>query len=52
MLLNHGIHLGYFNNIHRGETREETWRELKDYTIRVKDSVSGGKAYGIGLRVS
>lgn len=52
MLLNHGIHLGYCTNIHRGETWEETWRGLRDYTLRVKDRVSGGKPYGIGLRLS
>lgn len=52
MLLNHGIHLGYCTNIHRGETWEETWRGLKENTLRVKDRVSGGKPYGIGLRLS
>lgn len=52
MLLNHGIHLGYCTNIHRGETWEETWNGLKNYTLRVKDRVSGGKPYGIGLRLS
>jgi hypothetical protein len=52
MLLNHGIHLGYCTNIHRGETWEETLNGLKNYTLRVKDRVSGGKPYGIGLRLS
>jgi hypothetical protein len=52
MLLNHGIHLGYCTNIHRGETWEETWSGLKNYTLRVKDRVSGDKPYGIGLRLS
>jgi len=52
MLLNHGIHLGYCTNIHRGETWEETWRGLREHTLRVKDRVSGGKPYGIGLRLS
>jgi hypothetical protein len=52
MLLNHGIHLGYCTNIHRGESWEETWSGLKNYTLRVKDRVSGGKPYGIGLRLS
>jgi hypothetical protein len=52
MLLNHGIHLGYCTNIHRGETWEETWRGLKEHTLRVKERVSGGKPYGIGLRLS
>ncbi|MBK8092595.1 MAG: metabolite traffic protein EboE [Verrucomicrobiaceae bacterium] len=52
MLLNHGIHLGYCTNIHRGETWEETWRGLREHTLRVKERVSGGKPYGIGLRLS
>lgn len=52
MLLNHGIHLGYCTNIHRGETWEETWNGLKNYTLRVKDRVSSGSPYGIGLRLS
>ena len=52
MLLNHGIHLGYCTNIHRGETWEETWRGLRDYTLKVKDRVADGKPYGIGLRLS
>ncbi len=52
MRLNHDIHLGYCTNIHRGETWEETWQGLKDHTIRVKNRASGGKPYGIGLRLS
>lgn len=52
MRLNHDIHLGYCTNIHRGETWEETWNGLKNYTLRVKDRVSGGNPYGIGLRLS
>ncbi len=52
MKLNHGIHLGYCTNIHRGETWEETFRGLRDYTMRVRERVSGGKHYGIGLRLS
>lgn len=51
MRLNHDIHLGYCTNIHRGETWEETWRGLKDYTLRVKERVAGGRPYGIGLRL-
>jgi|UniRef100_UPI0037848D5B hypothetical protein len=52
MRLNHDIHLGYCTNIHRGETWEETWNGLQNYTLRVKDRVSGGRPYGIGLRLS
>ena len=52
MQANHGIHLGYCTNIHRGETWEETFRGLQDYTLRVKERVADGKPYGIGLRLS
>ena len=51
MQLQHGIHLGYCTNIHRGETWEETWRGLREHTLRVRERVSGGKPYGIGLRL-
>lgn len=52
MKLNHDIHLGYCTNIHRGETWEETFRSLRDYTLRVRERVAAGKPYGIGLRLS
>jgi len=53
MELKHGLHLGYCTNIHRGETWEETWRGLKDHTLRVKERVCrAGQRYGIGLRLS
>ena len=51
MELNHGIHLGYCTNIHRGESWEETFRALRDHTMRVRERVCGGKPYGIGLRL-
>ncbi len=52
MELKHGIHLGYCTNIHRGESWEETWRGLREHTLEVRRRVSGGKPYGIGLRLS
>lgn len=52
MLLNHGIHLGYCTNIHRGENWEETFAGLRDYTMRVKERVCPNAPYGIGLRLS
>lgn len=52
MQLLHGIHLGYCTNIHRGETWEDTWRGLEDYTLRVRDRVAPKQPYGIGLRLS
>lgn len=52
MQLPHGIHLGYCTNIHRGETFEETWHGLREYTLKVRERVAPGKPYGIGLRLS
>jgi len=52
MELGHGIHLGYCTNIHRGESWEETFDALKNYTLQVKQKVCPDKPYGIGLRLS
>ncbi len=52
MELNHGIHLGYCTNIHRGETWEETWQKLEQHTMEVRRRVLPlDKPYGIGLRL-
>lgn len=52
MKLNHGLHLAYCTNIHRGETWEETFGSLKQHTLAVREQVSPGKPYAIGLRLS
>ena len=53
MELQHGLHLGYCTNIHRGETWEETWRGLQDHTLQVRERVCpADQPYGIGLRLS
>lgn len=52
MKLAAGIHLGYCTNIHRGETWSGTWDSLTTHTTRVRDAVSRGRPYGIGLRLS
>jgi hypothetical protein len=53
MKLNHGLHLAYCTNVHRGETWPETFDALNNYTLRVRDRVClGGKPYAIGLRLS
>jgi hypothetical protein len=51
MMLNHGLHLAYCTNIHRGETWAETLTTLNRYTLAVRDKVSPGKPYAIGLRL-
>lgn len=52
MRLLHDIDLGYCTNIHRGETWEETFAGLRDFTDEVRKRVSKGERYGIGLRLS
>ena len=51
MRLSHGIHLAYCTNIHRGGDWPETFRSLNEHTLRVRDRVSKGKPYAIGLRL-
>jgi hypothetical protein len=52
MKLNHGLHLAYCTNIHRGETWEETFGSLQLHTLAVREQVCPGKPYAIGLRLS
>ena len=51
MEIKHGIHLAYCTNIHRGETWEETFAALERHTLEVRDRVSYGRPYAIGLRL-
>ena len=52
MELKHGLHLAYCTNIHRGEDWAQTFDSLKTDVLSVRDRVSEGKAYAIGLRLS
>jgi sugar phosphate isomerase/epimerase len=52
MKLNHGLHLSYCTNIHRGETWAETFAALKQNTLKVRERVCPDQPYGIGLRLS
>ena len=52
MKLTHGLHLAYCTNIHRGENWAQTFEALQRYTLAVRDRVSPGKPYAIGLRLS
>jgi len=52
MKLNHGLHLAYCTNVHRGETWAETFAALQRYTIQVRERVCPEQPYGIGLRLS
>ncbi len=51
MRLQHGIHLGYCTNIHRGESWPETFDALRRLTDAVRRRVSPDGPYGIGLRL-
>ncbi|HAV61991.1 MAG TPA: hypothetical protein DCY13_06465 [Verrucomicrobiales bacterium] len=51
MNLKHGLHLAYCTNVHRGETWAQTLETLERYTLRVRDRVSPGKPFAIGLRL-
>jgi hypothetical protein len=50
--LNHGLHLAYCTNIHRGETWRETFSALKIHTLGVREKVCPQKPFAIGLRLS
>jgi hypothetical protein len=52
MKLNHGLHLTYCTNIHRGEDWRETFRGLEQYTRAVRQRVGTREPFGIGLRLS
>jgi len=52
MLLNHGIHLAYCTNVHRGGDWEETFQSLQEDVMRVRKEVSPDQPYAIGLRLS
>ena len=51
MKLKHGLHLAYCTTIHRGETWEQTFDALQRHTLAVRDRVSPGRPYAIGLRL-
>ena len=52
MKLNHGLHLAYCTNIHRGETWCETFAALKTHALAVREKVCPQKPFAIGLRLS
>jgi hypothetical protein len=52
MKLNHGLHLAYCTNIHRGETWAQTFAALEQYCLAVRQRVCPNQPYAIGLRLS
>lgn len=51
MKLNHGIHLAYCTNVHRGENWAETFAALETHVLPVRKRVAPGQSYAIGLRL-
>ncbi len=51
MHLNHGIHLAYCTNVHRGGDWAETFDSLERDVLRVRKQVSPEDPYAIGLRL-
>jgi sugar phosphate isomerase/epimerase len=51
MRLNHGLHLAYCTNVHRGGAWSEVLASLERHTLAVKRIVSPDRAYAIGLRL-
>ncbi len=51
MRLNHGLHLAYCTNVHRGVTWAETFSALEQHTLVVKEAVCPDAPYAIGLRL-
>ena len=52
MELNHGLHLAYCTNIHRGETWRETFAALQTHALAVRECVCPRDPFAIGLRLS
>lgn len=52
MKLEHGRHLAYCTNIHRGESWPEVMHALDQYVLPVRRAVGGDAPYAIGLRLS
>ena len=52
MRLNHGLHLCYSTNVHRGETWAETFEAVRTHSLAVKAQVSPHSPYALGLRLS
>jgi len=45
-------HLTYCTNIHPGETWDEVFKSLQEYSLGIKKEFSPDKPFGIGLRLS
>lgn len=51
MKLNHGAHLAYCTNVHRGQNWRQTLESLQKYTLAVRRRVCPRRPFAIGLRL-
>jgi hypothetical protein len=51
MKLQHGLHLAYCTNVHRGESWAQTFGMLQLHTLVVRQHVAPQQPYAIGLRL-
>ena len=51
MKLNHGAHLAYCTNIHRGQSWRQTLESLQKYTLAVRRQICPRQPFAIGLRL-
>jgi hypothetical protein len=51
MILEHGLHLAYCTNVHRGESWAQTFEMLERHTLVVRERIAAGQPYAIGLRL-
>lgn len=52
MELNHGAHLAYCTNVHRGQNWAETLESLQKYALAVRRRVCPRRPFALGLRLS
>lgn len=46
------VHLSYCSNIHPGQTLEQVYESLRNYTVPVKEKLAPEHPFGVGLRLS
>ncbi len=52
MNLGANAHLTYCTNIHPGETWEDVFKSLQNYSTKIKEELVSDQPFGIGLRLS
>lgn len=52
MKLTNNQHLTYCLNVHPGESWDENFNAIKDFTLNIRAAISPDKPFGLGLRLS